>query len=309
MTMKHALYSITYLGAWYQGEALSWKDVLKRAAEQGYEGVEFDAKRPHANPMDWDEKIRRAVVDEAGNLGLELPTLSANNDFSSPVPEQREAQLLMVREQIKLASDLGCKVLRVFAAWPGITFRDGLATYDEAIPNWKRCFSDMPRLTRWRLIRDCLKESAKIADAYGVTLALQNHPPMMDNWQTTLEMIQDVDNPALKMCYDLTMHEDNDDSIIKGWEKIGRLSVHYHYNGEWQRDENGKVVIKKVFSYGQYTHYKTFIHEMKKAGYDGWLSFEFCHPVCRRSTPAGIDLVDEQSKLALEFMKDLVENA
>ncbi len=119
--MKVGLYSITYLGAWYDGPALTSKEVLHKAKELGYDGVEFDAKRPHGNPMDWDERTRAAVRNEAEKLGLELPAVSANNDFSSPVPEHRECQLLMVREQARLTADIGAKALRVFAAWPGPT--------------------------------------------------------------------------------------------------------------------------------------------------------------------------------------------
>ena len=77
--MKIGLYSITYLGCWYKDRPLTWQEVLQRAKDFGYDGVEFGAKRPHANPMDWDQNTRKAVVDRAGELGLELPALAANN--------------------------------------------------------------------------------------------------------------------------------------------------------------------------------------------------------------------------------------
>ena len=47
-----------------------------------------------------------------------MPSLR-NNDFSSPVPEQREGQLIYVRDLIRMTADLGVKTLRVFAAGPG----------------------------------------------------------------------------------------------------------------------------------------------------------------------------------------------
>lgn len=33
--------------------------------------------------------------------------------------EERENELLMVREQLKFANDLGAKIMRVFAVWIG----------------------------------------------------------------------------------------------------------------------------------------------------------------------------------------------
>ena len=42
---KLGLYSITYLGIWYKGGALSLVDFIKQAKKLGYSGVEIDGKR------------------------------------------------------------------------------------------------------------------------------------------------------------------------------------------------------------------------------------------------------------------------
>jgi sugar phosphate isomerase/epimerase len=52
--------------------------------------------------------------------GIEIYAVAANNAFSSPMPEFREARLLYVRETIRMTAVLGAKVLRVFLAWPGV---------------------------------------------------------------------------------------------------------------------------------------------------------------------------------------------
>jgi hypothetical protein len=51
--MKLGLYSITYLGIWYRGKALTLPELIKKAKRLGYDGVEIDGKRPHDNPLDW----------------------------------------------------------------------------------------------------------------------------------------------------------------------------------------------------------------------------------------------------------------
>ena len=51
--MKIGLYSITYLGLWYRGEALTLPQLISRAKKYGYDGIEIDGKRPHGNPLDW----------------------------------------------------------------------------------------------------------------------------------------------------------------------------------------------------------------------------------------------------------------
>jgi len=284
--------------------------VLQKAKDFGYDGVEFDAKRPHANPMDWNQDTRKAVVNRAGELGLELPALSANNNFASPIPEDREAQLLMVREQIKLAADLGCKVLRVFASWPGITFRDGWATYDESRKEWDNGWHGVPKLIRWNYMRDCMAEAAKIAGDHGVVLALQNHAPMVATWQDCYKVIKSVDSPHLKICFDLPPQEDNKENITTAINTIGHLDVHFHYNGEFKKFPDGKIEVIPSFSYPAINNYPFLINELARIGYNGYLCWEFCHNVLdAKGNPGTLKEVDEQTKLALEYMRGLVTDA
>lgn len=302
--MKVGLYSITYLGIWYDGPALTWKEVLHKAKEQGYDGVEFDAKRPHANPVDWDERTRAAVRSEADKLGLELPAVSSNNDFSSPVPEHRECQLLMVREQARLTADIGAKVLRIFAAWPGITLRDGIAQYEEARQGYERAYPDVSRLTRWRLVRDCLKEAAGFGEEFGVVMALQNHTPLTRHWEDVYDLVQEVNSPWLKMCWDLPFGEQDEEWLQKGANIIGDLDVHFHYGGDFYRDENK---VAKLVTPGMYPY---FVKLLKGMGYDDYACYEFCHPaVDANHNPAGIDHVHDQSVMALEYMRGLISGA
>jgi sugar phosphate isomerase/epimerase len=161
--MKVGLYSITYLGVWYEGPALTFNEVIQQAAKMGFDGVELDGKRPHGNPMDLDQRWREETREEIAKHGLDIPAVASNNDFSSPVPEIRESQLLMVREQTRLAADLGAKVVRLFGAWPGVTFRDGIGLYDEARTGWENTFPTIPRRTRYRFIRECLEEPHGLA--------------------------------------------------------------------------------------------------------------------------------------------------
>ena len=86
--------------------------------------------------MDLDATARREIRAIATDQRLEISAVAANNDVSSPVSDQHEGQVLIVREQIKLAADLEAKVVRLFLAWRGVTYRaDGLAQYDVA----RRC--------------------------------------------------------------------------------------------------------------------------------------------------------------------------
>src|SRR5919107_1335181 len=117
-TMKLGLYSITYLGVWYRGPALTLEQVVDRAAEFGYQGMEIDGKRPHGNPLDLTPSRCRELQRRATDAGVPIYAVAANNDFSSPIPEHRESQLIYMRDLIRMTAELGARTLRVFAAWP-----------------------------------------------------------------------------------------------------------------------------------------------------------------------------------------------
>ena len=89
--MKLGLYSITYLGMWYRGKELTLEETIARAKEYGYDGVEIDGKRPHGNPLDWSKARCQDLRSLADDEGIEIYAVAANNDFSDPVPEVREA--------------------------------------------------------------------------------------------------------------------------------------------------------------------------------------------------------------------------
>ena len=122
--VKIGLYSITYGGVWYRGDALTVEQVIGRAKKFGYQGVEIDGKRPHGNPLDMPKARCQQLRKLAADQGLEIYAVAGNNDFSSPIPEHREAQLVYLRELMRMTADLGAKVMRVFL---GLAGRDAAA--------------------------------------------------------------------------------------------------------------------------------------------------------------------------------------
>ncbi|MGD0922869.1 MAG: TIM barrel protein [Terriglobia bacterium] len=161
--MKVGLYSITYLGVWYRGKALTLEEVIQRAKQYGYDGVEFDGKRPHANPLDLPTSRCRELRRIADGEGIEIFGVAANNDFSSPIPEHRECQICYVRELVRVTADLGAKTLRLFFAWPGITKHPQVANYEIAKRVWRYTHRPFTTEETWAWCREGLVESARYA--------------------------------------------------------------------------------------------------------------------------------------------------
>jgi len=301
--MKVGLYSITYLGIWYRGEGLSIEEVIRRAKQHGYDGVELDGKRPHANPLDMPTSRCRELRRLADGEGIEIFGVAANNDFSSPIPEHRECQICYVRELIRVASDVGAKLVRVFFAWPGITQHPQVANYDIAKRIWSYTHKPFTMEETWGWCREGLTECARYAADAGVTLALQNHKPMMTDHRDVLRMVREVNSPALKVSFDpWGLPVKTPEYILKAAREVGALQVLCHYGGVYERGADGKVTGE--------THFRPFVAAMKDIGYQGYLSYEMCsEPPKVGGQTAGIERAEKNAQLAAEFMRGLIKEA
>jgi sugar phosphate isomerase/epimerase len=310
--MKIGLYSITFLGVWYRGEALVLEDLVRTAAKYGYDGVEVDGKRPHGNPLDWPAKRCRELRSFAEGEGIAIHAVAANNDFSNPVPEVREAQTCYVRELIRMTSDLGARNLRVFLAWWGVTKHPQIATYRIAEGLWPVVHKEFSGEEIWGWCRDSLIECARYAKDAGVTLALQNHPPMIRDHNDVLRMVGEVNSPNLKICLDAPLMCDKSAAAMQAAaEAVGPLQVLSHFGGEFERKPDGSlrgyerhdgIVLGDTNQY-----YRDFVRAMRATGYEGYISYELCHdlPVLNGRT-VGIEFAHEQARMAAEFMRGLI---
>ena len=312
--IKLGLYSITFGGVWYKGQALTFEDLCRYAKEYGFNGVELDNKRPMGNPLDLDERRREEMLNALSRYGLEIPCVAANNDFSSPVPEHRECQLLMVRETARLAKDLGAGIVRLFAAWPGVPIHEGAGTYDLVRGVHYTFEAQYPFATwldRWNYAKDALKEAAKFGEEFGVVMALQNHAPLIRHWKDTYDMVREINSPWLKVCLDLPIFENKEkEYVANAVRTVGDLQVHSHFGGEYYRNSDGIVRQKVVEShFGEpFPDYAHYIGMMNEIGYNGYFTFELCHPVLNDDhTRGNIDYVHNQVKLAREFMGNIIK--
>jgi len=308
--MKIGIYSITYRGIWYQGQAVDVFSLLPLAKRQGWEAVELDAERPHAAPMDLSADDRVRLRELAGELGLPICAISPNCDLSSPVPSHREAMICYTRECIKLARDVGAPLCKIFAAWRGVTIENGLAAYDltyshEPFPYWHQ--------DRRPFVVEGLRELARFAEDNGVVLALQNHgPDIVNNYRDVLGLIQEVGSPAFKACMDINIDEDTEsaDHARRMVRESGKLLVHSHMNGEFRRNADGRVELAgagywDAGFWGRKTAYPAYVEALVESGFEGCVDWEYCHPATENGRPAGIEYVHEQTRLALEYLREL----
>jgi sugar phosphate isomerase/epimerase len=321
--IKPALYSVTYMGYWYRGEALTLEQVVERARRFGFEGIEIEAKRPHGCPLDWPPERCHDLRRRAADAGLAITAVGALNDFSSPIAEHRESQLAMVKDLLRMTHDLDGGVLRVFLGWPGSTPNaDGGARYDIAQKIWDASHEDFAPDQVWAWCREGLIEAARFAGEQGVILALQNHKPIVRSHRQVLQMVREVGSPHLKVCLDAPLMESREpDALRQAVLETGPLQVLTHYFGEFERPVPGgpvRLVDKRSQWRGPFARqghveenfYVPFIQALLETGYRGSIGYELCSPLpIVEGRTVGIDFVDECTRLALEFMRDTLHLA
>ncbi len=314
--MKIGLYSISCSGTWFNDRpALTVEEFVDTAKKYGYQGVELDLKRPHGSPIDLDAKRCAEIQGYVKKSGLEMCAVAANNNFASIVPEHIENELLMVKEQIRVAKELGAPVLRLFAAWRGVTMREGIANYEVTARN--HSYHEALDYQLRQSIVDCLKECVSWAKEAGVVLALQNHHPIIDTYQDMLDFVHWVDSPWLKCCLDApccgwTEKTQSDAYLEKAVQDVGDLQVLSHANAEFVEAKDGSLSMVSFDPHIQLvlTNYPAFVRALKKQGYKGYLNFEFCHMPFRNGRVMGYnDYIENQIRLARIYFEKLVAEA
>ena len=297
--VKIGLYSITYGGVWYRGDALTVEQVIERAKRFGYDGVEIDGKRPHGNPLDMPKARCRDLRNRAAGHGIEIYAVAANNDFSSPIPEHRESQLVYARELFRMTADLGARIVRVFLAWPGVTLiPEGGGRYDIAKAVWEAEHKDFTEEQTWAWCRESLAEAARMAGDSGVILALQNHPPVIRRYADALRMVKEVASPHLKICFDARLEHGLDETgVRKAVNEAGSLQTLWHFGGEYTRGPEGIQLKGDEKCLGE-------MLGLFDIGYHGYAGYELCHPLpVIDGRTVGLEFVDLNAQLAAEYIR------
>ena len=313
--MKLSMDSVAYAGFFTGGESLPIEEVVKRAAKFGFDGVDLLPHRPMAFPMDLRPERRKALLDLAGSLGIELGAIEAVTNFMRSrhvLTQHQDKELLFIRECCKLANDLGIKVIRIFAAFIGYFQPQewvlGYGTPAMHSRSIEVSTSD-DYLLEWEFVREGIREAGRIAQDHGVILALQNHPPITNNTEETIEMVEEVGLESVQIALDLPlMARQDDESIRQLVLRVGKRMVHSRMIGISLRESMGGVVgFDEVVPGKGRENWPAFLKSCKEIGYNGFLGYEQCSPIILKGhKKATLEEVDRRNQAGVAYMRKLL---
>ncbi len=280
---KLTLHSVSYAGVWPGQAQLSLEQFIPRAARLGFDAVMLMAKRPHLSLLDMTPAARREVKKLADGSGVRIAVLAGYNDFAvgAEVPDVplREMQVYYLGELARLAVDLGCPLVRVFTAFER-----------EAVPYQ----------AAWGQTVACLREAARRAADFGVSLGVQNHHDLAVQVDGLADLLAEVGEPNCQACYDAWAPALQGLDPAAGVKRIAPYLAHTTVADYVRRPRFRYVpnlvnyvpqpdVIQAVPMGHGFIDYRAFFAALAAAGYGGYVAYEMCSPLQGGGSEANLD--------------------
>jgi sugar phosphate isomerase/epimerase len=280
---KLALHSVSYAGVWPGQAQVGLAPFFAKAARLGFDAVMLMAKRPHLSLLDMSPGQRREVTKWADGNGVRIAVLAGYNDFAvgSEVPDVplREMQVYYIGELARLAADLGCPLVRVFTAFER---------------------ESVPYQTAWGNTVSCLREAAKRAADYGVTLGVQNHHDVAVHVDSLVDLLAEIDQPNCKACFDPWAPALQGADPAAAVPRIAPYLAHTTVADYVRRPRLRYIpalvnyatqtdVVRAVPMGEGFIDYRAFFAALKKASYAGHVAYEMCSPLRGGGSEANLD--------------------
>ena len=280
--MKLSLFSVSYAGYWGQ-EALDLSAFLQRAAELGYRGVMLAGKRPHLSPLDANADRLAMIQNELKTHGLECTVIAGYTDFAATAAAEvpyLEMQIQFVETLARMAKALSCSLVRIFTA------------YDLEGSNHR---------ATWNTVVRTVQEICDRAQAYGVTVAVQNHHDLAVNSDCLLDLLEEINRPNCKAGFDAWSPALCGEDLYEAARKMAPHAAittnadyvqipRFRYQPALVNYARLEPDLVKAVKFGEgFIDYQAFFAGLKDGGFDGIANYEMCSPIRGGGTMKNLD--------------------
>lgn len=293
MIQGSILHSVSYSGSWGQ-HALSLEEFVGKAAELGFDGVMLMAKRPHLSVLDWGADRRAQLRARLEDHGLSVGCVAGYTNFTADLEHgeipQREMQIAHATQLAEMAHDLGGALVRVFTGYES----------GEAAPQ-----------AQWRLVVDALRECARRAAQFGVTVGVQNHHDIACGFESLHDLIREIDEPNCRAMFDAWAPALQGTDPAAAAAKMAKMSVHttianyqlrprFQYVPALVNYEKLTPAVQAVPIDEGFIDYSAFLAALEANGYNGTVAYEMCSPLLGGGS---VENLDRYARKFLEFIR------
>jgi sugar phosphate isomerase/epimerase len=292
--MDPVLHSVSYAGVWPGQARLSLEQFIDKAAELGYSGVMLMAKRPHLSVLDSTTEVCKRLRDRLEKKGLACRVIAGYNNFTAdlehPDVPHREIQVQHITELARMARDLGAGVVRIFTG------------YEHPAQSYS---------ASWNLLVDAVRECARRAAEYGVTIGVQNHHDMAAHYESQYDFLEAVAEPNCKAIFDAWAPALHGVDIVEAAAKMAHITCHttiadyqirprFRYQPAQVNYEPQTPWVQAVPVGEGFIDYAGFLKTLRAAGYQGAVAYEMCSPLLGGGS---IENLDRYARRFLEFLQ------
>lgn len=231
------------------------EDCIEKAAEMGFDGIEFLLYQLQSEENSYLQKLKR----QAFHAGLDIMGFSTHQGFVFPEKEKRDSEIKKTIHQIELAYQLGIPTMRLNTGRWGTTksFDDLMA--NKGIEPVLEGYTDDEGF-KW--VIDAIEQCIPTAEKCGVVLGLENHWGLGRTAEGVLRIVNAVDSPWLQITSD-----------------TGNFLENQYEQLEMMAPKTFLVQAKTYFGEGKwYTldiDYNRVAEIFRKVNYRGYVSIEF----------------------------------
>ena len=267
---KLAAFPKAYIKALCKDGSMRLSEWIEMACTLDIDGLEWYAGFLEMQ----DEKNWKVFRREVEDKGKQIPMLCCSPDFTHPDKNFRENEIFKQKKWIDMIYELGGSYCRVLSGQ-----RRPELSVDEGIGFAVQC------------IEACLPYAAQ----KNITLILENHykddfweyPEFAQKMNVFCELVEQIHQPNFGVNYDPSNAYLAGEDPIELLKRVSARVVTMHASDRYltegtiedlRKEESGVAGYAKRLSHGEIgkglNDYDAIFTELKKAGFDGWISIE-----------------------------------
>jgi sugar phosphate isomerase/epimerase len=217
-------------------------EVIDWCATQNIEAIDVTGYYFPGYPEVPSDEYIYELKRKAFKSGIEISGTGIRNNFASPDPAVRAADVALAKKWIIVAEKLGAPVIRLFAGEIPKGYEN---KWDEA--------------AGWMI--ECFKECAAFGEQHGVIIGIQNHGDMLQTAEQCIKVVRAVNSKWAGIILDT--------GNFKVADPYVDIEAVIPYTVNWQ-------VKESVFGLGNpvKTDYLRLMKIIKRSGYRGYLPIE-----------------------------------
>ena len=266
--MKIGVSSYSF-GSYGSDERLGLFGVIEKAAEMGFDGIEFagigvDASGPDALPR------AKKVKEACAAVGLPIICYPIGADFLRAKGGWK-AEVERLKGEVRVTAELGAPVMRHDATGGFPDDHKGAKDFAAALP----------------ILADACRTLAEYGATLGVKTSVENHGFFVQDSERCEQLAKAVDHENYGALIDIGNFLCADDDPVSATARMAPYAVHCHAKDfhvkpadapnpgkGWFKSRGGAYLRGSIVGHGD-VNVPGCIAALKAAGYDGWLSIEF----------------------------------